>query len=475
MDLLVPKRTALAGIVSAAALLVAAPAGADTFTPTRFDDPEPGRCRPNDCSLREAISASNNHAGHDTVLLGRGTYELELPPDDAGAGFESGSFDLVDAMTIRGQGPGRTTIDGNRIDKVIQGWVQGAPDAFELAELKIANGEVREDPISQGGGVDIGSFQDSLRLSRVTITDNFALHRGGGVMGGGELTIVNSTIKENFSRQGGGIAVLEDENRDFNLETTIRASRISGNRSNFGGGIYGAADKLTIHNTTIARNVSDEGGGLDLISQVAAPPVTEIRSSTISQNTARKGGGLLVDGNQPRLGLQKPTATLTNSTIAGNTTTAEGGGIMADNAATVNLDNSTIAYNRADSDDNGGVGGGVHQHSGATFSLGDSILAANVIGSGEVAQQCDGAFTGADGLVREQQHAGACTFAGDFGLVDDALIGPLADNGGPTETVKLLAGSPALGFAHSCTKRDQRTVKRPPTGCDSGSVERLNP
>jgi hypothetical protein len=469
------KRGALGAIAATSALLLlAAAAGADTFTPTRFGDPEPDRCRPDNCSLREAIRASNNHQGHDTIVLRRGTYELRLPPDPAGAGFDSGSFDLVDAVTIRGQGPGKTTIDGNEIDKVIQGWVQSpaVADAFELSRLTITGGDPGPGSGPSGGGVDIGT-DDSLRLSRVKITRNFAFVDGGGLISHGDLTVVHSTITRNDAHGGGGIAIRPSAPE---AEVTIRASRISGNLAFFGGGVYGAAGKLTIHNSTISQNTGEEGGGLDLISQEGAPPVTEIRSSTISGNTARKGGGLLVDGNQPRFGLVKPVATLTNSTVAGNSTTAEGGGIMADNAATVNLDNATIAYNRADSDGaNGGVGGGVHQHSGATFGLGDSILAANVIGAGETPQQCDGAFTSADGLVREPQHAGTCTFEGDFRLVDDALIGPLADNGGPTETVKLLAGSPAIGFAHSCTKRDQRTVERPPEGCDSGAFERLRP
>jgi hypothetical protein len=470
------KRAAMAALsAGVAALLLAAPAGAETFTPTRFDDPDPGRCRPGNCSLREAISASNNHPGHDTVLLSRGTYELEIPPVDTG--FESGSFDLVDGMTLRGQGPGKTTIDGNELDKVLQGALNLAPDAFELVGLTVTGGNAGADPHSSGGGIDLGSFQDDLTLRRVRVTDNVARENGGGLLSRAvNLTIVHSRIVENGSARGGGIAVLPDETRFTPTATaTIRASVISDNTAFFGGGLYGRAGSLTIHNTTIAGNVGDEGGGMDLISQPTAPPVTEIRSSTISGNRGRKGGGLLVDGNQPILGLRQPIVTLTNTTVAGNTTTGDGGGIMADNAATVNLDNSTIAYNRADSDDNGGVGGGIFQHSGAISSLHDSIIARNVVGTGDTPQQCEGAFMRADGLVREQQHAGTCSFEGDFRLVDDALIGPLADNGGPTQTVKLLAGSPALGFAHSCTKRDQRTVRRPPEGCDSGSFERRGP
>ena len=60
-------------------------------------------------------------------------------------------------------------------------------------------------------------------------------------------------------------------------------------------------------------------------------------------------------------------------------------------------------------------------------------------------------------------------------FVGSALIGPLADNGGPTKTIKLLTLSPALGYALDCPKTDQRGVNRPNNGCDSGAFERAGP
>jgi hypothetical protein len=54
------------------------------------------------------------------------------------------------------------------------------------------------------------------------------------------------------------------------------------------------------------------------------------------------------------------------------------------------------------------------------------------------------------------------------------LLGPLADNGGPTPTHLLLPGSPALdvGDGTSCPEFDQRGVSRPQgSACDSGAVE----
>ena len=149
---------------------------------------------------------------------------------------------------------------------------------------------------------------------------------------------------------------------------------------------------------------------------------------------------------------------------------------MADNAATVNLDNAAVAYNRANNTGVGvNLGGGVYQHSGASLRLGDAVVAQNTVGLPGVAQQCEGSFSTADGLVRQSQATGTCSFGGTYTIVDDAKVGTLADNGGPTLTIKLLSGSPAIGFALSCPERDQRGRPRPDETCDSGAFERKGP
>ena len=53
----------------------------------------------------------------------------------------------------------------------------------------------------------------------------------------------------------------------------------------------------------------------------------------------------------------------------------------------------------------------------------------------------------------------------------NTIAQPLADNGGPTETMSVPAASVAIGFANACPKRDQRGRLRP-TNCDSGAFER---
>jgi hypothetical protein len=145
---------------------------------------------------------------------------------------------------------------------------------------------------------------------------------------------------------------------------------------------------------------------------------------------------------------------------------------MADNGATVTLDNSTVAYNRADDDNmGGGVGGGIHQHSGATFNVGDSIVASNK-GTSDAQDDCAGTFAGSGNVLTT---ASGCDSlgAGANRFVGSALIAAgLAQNGGPTRTIALKHSSPALGFSTTCPRKDQRGVKRPHNGCDSGAFER---
>jgi Right handed beta helix region len=354
-------------IVLLAALLVAIPASADTFKPTRFDDPEPGKCKAKDCSLREAMKTADDHPGHDNVVVRPGRYELELP----GMGLYEGSLDLVQGVTLRAKGRRNPTIDVNGLDQVITAWANGTSgESFEIRGLTLTGGVATPVTNNRGGAISTSS-EDKFALDGVTIKGNSASQGGGVANHSSTLTITDSKIRDNEAGQGGGIYLALSSNSP---SVVIRDSLVAGNEASFGGGIYSLSPKLTIQRSTIDGNAADEGGGLDLVSGPTEQPMTAIRASTISGNTARKGGGILADGNQPSPGQQKPVASLVNSTLALNHTSAEGGGIMADNAATVTLDQATIAYNTADDDNvNGGVAGGVYQHSGAIFSLADSI------------------------------------------------------------------------------------------------------
>jgi len=393
-------------------LLSTSPAAADTFTPTRFDDPEPAnKCKPTDCSLREAIRAANNHNGRDEVVLAKGTYELEILPVDGGPNADGQLF-IFDDLTLRGLGPRETKIDANGIDRVL-----AVTGRSSIQGLTLKGGDAGANPFHDSRGGAILTVGDKLSLKKVLLKDNAA---------------------------------------------------------QFGGAISAAGPKLTLKESTITSNNASEGGGIHLPSRTGASPVTYLRSSTVSGNSAAKGGGILADGSAT-FGPAVPILQGFNSTIAGNTTSGDGGGVMSDNGASVIFSNSTIAYNKADDDNiGGGVGGGVRQHGGAFFNLYDSIVASNNVGTSGYDPGCSGSFAG-DGNVLTDLAGCASLGASTNQFVGSALIGPLAKNGGPTKTIKLLALSPALGYALECPKTDQRGVKRPENGCDSGAFERKGP
>ena len=154
------------------------------------------------------------------------------------------------------------------------------------------------------------------------------------------------------------------------------------------------------------------------------------------------GGGLYENGG---------TLTVTNSTIAGNSAGGVGAGID-ENAGTLNAVNCTIADNTEPSTGDG-FGGGLNVDQG-TATLNNTIIALNTDGTGSGATPdnlyLDGSGTVSSASANNLIGAGG----GNSGLtngsngnqvgVADPGLGTLADNGGPTQTIALLAGSPAI-------------------------------
>jgi hypothetical protein len=165
---------------------------------------------------------------------------------------------------------------------------------------------------------------------------------------------------------------------------------------------------------------------------------------------------------------------LTNCSFAGNSTGyggTGGWGQLGQNGATgpnglgagiynqssLDLVNCTISTNR--------VGGGVINASNSVRLL-NTLLAANIPAN------CSGVITDAGHNLSSD---GSCTFTGAGSMNNvDPKLGSLADNGGPTLTMALLPGSPAIdaGSAVGAPATDQRGVARPQgPGVDIGAFE----
>jgi hypothetical protein len=166
-------------------------------------------------------------------------------------------------------------------------------------------------------------------------------------------------------------------------------------------------------------------------------------------------------------------ANITNSTISGNKAALSGGGVVAASAS-INVRNSTIASNKS-----GGLGGGI-----MTAGPGSTVLVKNTIVAGNSIVNC-GDFGQLGGVIFSQGNNISSDDSCDFTKSTDKqntnpLLGPLQDNGGPTDTRALLPGSPAVDAANAtaCPQRDQRGTlrkdgdKNGSVVCDLGSFER---
>ena len=257
---------------------------------------------------------------------------------------------------------------------------------------------------------------------------------GAGLLNYGTLTITNSLFSANNNDNGIGGAIM-------NLAPgilTITGSTITGNSASNGGGI-GNENQMTITNSTISANSSgDAGGGIYNNGATATLTVT---NSTFSGNTAStngfgSGGGIFSNG----------PLTVTNSTFSGNSAKFDAGGIAQDDlvGGILNISNTIIANSFVDN------------------SPGADCRSQSAIG------------INTNNLVEQGNHN--CSSL----LNVDPNLGPLANNGGPTQTFALLANSPAIdaGDDTVCDDNpgpnnlDQRGTTRPNGGhCDIGAYE----
>ncbi|MET9764887.1 choice-of-anchor Q domain-containing protein [Streptomyces sp. NPDC006372] len=246
-----------------------------------------------------------------------------------------------------------------------------------------------------------------------------------------------------------------------------------------GGGAIANGHHMTLRRVTVAGNSAGYGGGIFNVPDSHL----DLIDSTVSGNVAGEAGGIRFDD----------TGTVTNSTIADNRVTnpgdrpgslaGYGGGIDIRGTGPVEILNSTITGNRS-SDGGGGINiapayldslpspvPDIIDLPLGRMTLRNSIVANNTVDGAPA--DCKKAFATITSQGHNLDGDGSCrlTAAGDLPS-RSPLIGRLADNGGPTDTVAPLPGSPTLDAAVGCPATDQRGVARPQgAGCDIGAYE----
>lgn len=407
-------------------LLSAAPAGAlTTHQVTQLGDAGDGTCDVT-CTLRDAADDSANDGDDSAITFApsvTGTITLTTGDIDFGGGTDAGND-----LTITGPGSGALTVrnDGTTLDRVFD--FNEDMGNVAISGLTITNGSSTSD----GGGIRFYSGLD-LSLTDVVLTANKATGsaRGGGLAmyNSGNLTIADSTISLNTTnnRSGGGAWLYGIG--DLHVTNTT----VSGNTGSAGGGIdfYQSAD-ATIIGSTFYDNTGRFGGGFKLYD--AGDLVVD--SSTFNKNTTTSGTGagiMFYQGNNAHDG-DTVSATITNSTISGNTADDGGAGIRFYDGpdpktvtTTLTILGSTISGNTAGTD-NSGQGGGL-------YFTGDTLVVGNSTFHGNSTTSDGGGIAAAFGDVSLLQTTISGNTAGpDSGDVADGLYLYSATAGPPVRT-----------------------------------------
>ena len=422
-------------------------------------------------TLREALYAANYNEPHYDAPAGSET-EADVIEFDS-ALFASGPATITlngaylyiqgGGLNIIGPGADQLTIDaaGNsRVFYVTTNPDTGAPATVEISGLTITGGHAGMYP-SSGGGIHVGNSANSLTLTDVVVTGNTTHTYGGGIYNtSATLVLIRTTVSDNIAgKQGGGLYVSDGG------ATTLTDVTVSGNTATErGGGIGSSYNSLLVEHSRIVDNTADleDGGGIYSYVSVVA-----VHHSLVSGNVARRGGGIYQD---------QDALTVANSTITGNASRRDGGGIFIQDADDgVVLTNVTITDNRADSNGAGFYsGGGIYDNAGdGATTLHNTIVAGNYVGSDRVPNDVEGTFEaqssynvigvidGADGLD------GTGTQHGTSHVPLEAMLAPLADNGGPTQTHALLPGSCAReAGSDDCANDGGLTTDQRGTGYD---------
>lgn len=503
---LLPVLTAALGALMLA--VVASPARAGTFEVTNTNDSGTG-------SLRQAITEANANGDADTIEINAtGTVVLggALP-------------ELTTDMGIVGPGADQLTVKRSEAlgTPVFRIFTVGEAATVSISGVTVTNGLATycgEYDSTCGGG--IGNY-GTLTVTGSTITENstpdyggdFGLSFGGGIYTDTDstLTVEDSTVSGNSSDYVGG-GIVSDGIANTGGTITVTGSTISGNTAGDAGGIS-SNGPLTITGSTISGNTAEfgYGGGID---KGAGGPFA-VTDSTISGNTAELEGGGIHHRNS--------SLTVEGSTITGNTAGFDGGGIhsyidasITDPTIITTISNTTVSGNSA------GSGGGVFSDSGLTVieystitgnsategegggvaSFGDDRPRTEVSSSIVTGNQnsdvglicnpflpdCPNTFgSGGHNLIGDGTAIGVFDAAGDrTGVSAQQAFGTdtpqLADNGGPTRTVALQAGSTAIDRVppgtNGCGEKvqtDQRGAARIAVDgggdgiCDTGAFE----
>jgi CSLREA domain-containing protein len=361
---------------------------------------------------------------------------------------------------------------------------------MDSGSLTITGSTITENyAADDGGGLYLYAASEDVTIRNTIISGNESDDDGGGIAvdtqdPGTTFLIDGATIAGNASGSNGGGLYFDSAYGDLQ----ITGATISGNTADSDGGgiyLYEVSGILQIANTTISGNTADDNGGGIYLYDTDGDGERTIRNTTISGNTAGLTGGGV------QLGAIEDNVSFFNSTISGNTA-AEGGAVhlnsfgyyvgvdlvqttVTDNHVTAGttggiylaelgpLSQSAAGANDRAADDDGEErsregkaprppkASGDEDEIGAAATAGpDQLALTGTIVSGNDGLDIGGSTTGTDAVVSDHSLIGNVVAGGDVTDLGGTIfstnpgLGPLANNGGPTQTHALLGASLAI-------------------------------
>ena len=325
---------------------------------------------------------------------------------------------------------------GDGFDRVVDGRIDIG--AIETQPLELVVDTLTDESDGDYSTGDL-SLREALEISNAT-PDNATITFADGLTGSIFLVLGQLAITDDVTVDGPGADQLtisgDQASRVFAVSdglTRIEGLTITGGSSSFGSGIFNDGAAVALSEVTITGNTATFGGGIFNVRGTL-----HVDSSTVSDNSAgNNGGGIWSETNLS--GTQ--ALTVTNSTISGNTAGFNGGGIFNFSGLTT-IQYSTVTQNQA-----GTSGDGVWSYgdSSTRTEVRSSIIAGNGGGQDLQYNNSDNSFVSLDyNLVGGGNASGEFVETGDQNGVTDPMLGPLADNGGPTPTHLPQAGSAAI-------------------------------
>jgi hypothetical protein len=340
-------------------------------------------------TLRDAINQADGDAGNtDAITFNSNLFANNTPGTIT---LSQGALAVTNSMIITGPGANLLTIAGNNNSQIfiVDDGNSAVTEHVTITGLTLTTGNADGGTTDTMNGGAVYNAEALTLTSDIVTGNQSTAGNGGAVENARTLIVSNDTFSANSANAAGGGGV-------FNSGSMISSnSTFSANAAGSGGGGIYNAGSLTSTNDTIANNSAMLGGSVGGGIYNFKGVLTSV-DDTIAGNSAVNGGGI-----SNRLGVWNSL----NTIVAGNFT-AVGSTTRSDvvNAGSINASNTLIG----DSNSAGGITGGSQ---------------GNIVG------------VAAKSLFQTDVNGNPL----------------LASNGGVTQTISVLGGSPAIGAGSALT------------------------